>query len=89
MARLVKRRIPGGGVISLLTSSLLTNCLASLSYLDATPLELVSGIHKVPFCRCYLPSLIVGFHISVKKYLNLARAYPELPPVVDLKGVTL
>ena len=79
----------GGCFISLLTSSLLPNGLVSLSDVEATPLELVSGIHKVPFFGCYLPSLMVGLLITVKKYLKLARAYPELPPVVDLKGVTL
>ena len=79
----------GGVFISLLTSSLLANGLASLSDIEATPLELVSGIHKVPFCGYYLPTLMVGFLIYVNKYLNLARAYPEIPPVVDLKGVTL
>ena len=36
--------------LSLLTSSLLANSLASLSDLEATPLELVSSIHKVYFC---------------------------------------
>ena len=86
---MVKGRISGDVFISRLTSSILTNGLASLSDIEATPLELVSGIHKVPFCGCYLPSLMVGLLISVKKYLNLARAYPDLPPVVDLKGVTL
>ena len=86
---MVKGIISGGVFISLLTLSLLTNGLASLSDLEATPLELVSGIHKIPFCGCYLSSLMVGVLIFVKKYLNLARAYPELPPVVYLKGVTL
>ena len=85
---MVKGIISGGIFIPLLTSSLLNNGLALLSDLEATPLELVYGIHKVPFCGCYLPSLMVGVLISVNKYLNLARAYPELPPVVDLKGVT-
>ena len=35
---------------TLLTSCLLANGLASLSYIETTPLDLVSGIHKVPFC---------------------------------------
>ena len=37
--------------IYLLTSSLLANGLTSLLGLEANPLELVSCIHKVPFCR--------------------------------------
>ena len=74
MVRMVKGIISGGIFISLLTSSLLNNGLASLSDLEATPLELVYGIHKVPFCGFYLPSLMVGVLISVNKYLNLARA---------------
>ena len=32
---------------------------------------------------------MVGVLISVKKYLRLARACPGLPPVIDLKQVTL
>ena len=47
-----------------------------------TPLELVSGINKVHFCGFYLPLLIVGVLISVKKYLILARVYLEPPPRV-------
>ena len=41
--------------LTLLTSSLLHNGLKSMAYLEANPLELLSGIHKVPFCGCYLP----------------------------------
>ena len=66
--------------ISLLTSSLLYNSLESLEDLEATPLKLLSSIHKVYFCGCYLPYLMVGVLISVKKYLRLAHVYPGLPP---------
>ena len=75
--------------LSLLMSSLLANGLTLLLDIEATPLELVSGIHKVHFCGCYVPSSIARVIISVKKYLSLARAYPGLPPVVYLKQVTL
>ena len=75
--------------LSLLMSSLLANGLESLVDLEANPLEFVSGIHKVPFCGCYLPSSMVGVLISVNKYLILACAYPGLLPVVDLQIVTL
>ena len=75
--------------IYLLASYLLSNGLESLEDLEATPLELVYGIHKVPFCGCYLPSSMVGVLISVKKYLSLDLAYPSPPPVIDLKRVTL
>ena len=73
----------------LLTLSLLANGAALLSDFEATTLELVYGIHKVPFCGCYLPSSMVGVLISVKKYLSLDLAYPRPPPVIDLKRVTL
>ena len=73
----------------LLCLSLLANGLASLTDLEATPLELVSSIHKVNFCGCYLPSSMVEVLTSVKKYLRLARAYPGIPPVVDLKQVKI
>ena len=86
---MVKGRISGDVFISLLTSSLLTNGLSLLSDSEATTLELVSVINKFPLCGCYLPSMMVGVLISVKKYLNLDRTYPDLPPMVDLKGVTL
>ena len=71
---MVKGRISGDVFISRLTSSILTNGLASLSDIEATPLELVSGIHKVPFCGCYLPSSIVRVLIYVEDYLSLAYA---------------
>ena len=58
--------------ISLLTSYILTNGLVSLEDLEVNPLELVSGIHKVPFNGCYLPSSMVGALTSVNKYLSLA-----------------
>ena len=73
----------------LLTSSLLSNGPELLEDIEATPLELVSGIHKVPFCGCYLPLSMVGFLISVKNYLSLARVYPGLPPVVGMLRVML
>ena len=75
--------------ISLLTLSLLTNGFALLEDLEATPLELVSGIHKVPFNGCYLPSSMVGALTPVKKYLSLDRFYPGLPPIVGMQRVTL
>ena len=75
--------------LSLLMSSLLANGLESLVDLEANPLEFVSGIHKVPFCGCYLPSSMVGVLTNVKKYPSLARDYPGIIPVVDLKRVTL
>ena len=60
--------------LSLLTLYLLANGLVLLSDLEATPLELVSVIHKVPFCGCYLPSSIVRVLIYVEDYLSLAYA---------------
>ena len=75
--------------LSLLTFSLLANGLASLLDLETPPMELVSGIHNVPFCGCYLPSSMVEVLISVKKYLKLACTYPGIPPVVDMKRATL
>ena len=60
--------------LTLLTLSLLSNGLASLEDLEATPLELVSGIHKVIICGCYLPSSMVGDPTFVKKYLSSDRA---------------
>ena len=36
--------------LSLLTFSILANRLLSLSYIEATPLDLVSFIHKIPLC---------------------------------------
>ena len=40
--------------ITLLTKSLLQNCLNSLEELEVTPLKLVSGIHKATAYGCYL-----------------------------------
>ena len=71
--------------LSLLLLYLLANGLEVLLDFEDNLLELVSVIHKVPFCGCYLPSSMVGFIISVKKYLSLDFAYPGIPPVVDLK----
>ena len=42
--------------LTLLTLSLISNGLASFEDLEATPLDLVSVIHKVPFCGFCLPS---------------------------------
>ena len=75
--------------LSLLLLSLLANGLELLLDLEDNLLELVSVIHKVPFCKCYLPSSMVVVLISVKMYLSLDRAYPGLLHVVDLKRVTL
>ena len=75
--------------LTLLTLSILQNGLKSLENLEANPLVLVSGIHKVLFCGCYLPLLIVGVLIYVKKYPILARVYPGLTPVIGMFRVTL
>ena len=53
--------------LSLLTSSLLTNGIATLDELEATPLVLVYGIHKVTFNGCYLPPYMVGDLVSAKQ----------------------
>ena len=47
-------------------------------------MELVSGIHKVPFHGFYLPLSIAVVLISVKNYLSLAIIYPGLPPVLGM-----
>ena len=52
MVRMVKGRISGDVFISLLMLSLRTDGLASLSDIEATPLDLVSGINNVLFCGC-------------------------------------
>ena len=52
--------------LTLLTQSLLQNGFKLLEELEATPLELVSGINKVPFHGCYLPLSIAGVLIYVK-----------------------
>ena len=75
--------------LTLLTQSLLQNGLESLEELEATPSKLVSGVYKIPFLGCYLPLSTVGFLISVKKYLSLARVYPAPPPVVGVLRVML
>ena len=51
--------------LTLLTLSLLQNVLESLEYIEATILDLVSSIHKVPFCGCYLPLSVVVVLISI------------------------
>ena len=75
--------------LTILSSYLLQNGLELLEELEATPLELVSDIHKFPFIGCYLPLLMVGVLIYVKKYLSLARVYPGLPPMVGMLRFTL
>ena len=75
--------------LTLLSQYLLQNGLNSLEELEATPLELLSGINKVPFNGCYLPLLMVGVLISVKKYLSLACVYPGINPVVGMLRVML
>ena len=75
--------------ITLLTNVLLQNSLASLEKLEATPLELVYVVHKVPFLGCYLPLSIVGVLISVKNYISLSRVYPGLPHVAVILIVAL
>ena len=66
--------------LTLLTQSLLQNGFKLLEELEATPLELVSGINKVPFHGCYLPLSIAGVLIYVKivphPSLRLTRATP-------------
>ena len=74
----------GQTCLTLLTQSLLQNVLESLEELKETPLELVSGIHKVPFHGFYLPLSIAVVLISVKNYLSLAIIYPGLPPVLGM-----
>ena len=75
--------------LTLLTQSLLQNGLELLEELEATPLELVSGIHKVPFLGRYLPLSIVGVLISMKNYLRLACVYPVLPLALGMLRFTL
>ena len=70
--------------LTLLTKSLLYNGLESLEDLYATPLDLVSGIHKGSAHGGYIPLLMVGALISVNFFLSLSRSYPGLPPVVTL-----
>ena len=67
--------------LTLLTQSLLQNGLKYLEELEATTLDLVSGIHKVTFCGFYLPLLMVGVLISAKNYFSLACVYPAPPPL--------
>ena len=71
--------------LSLLTSSIITNFMATLECFEATPLALVPGIQKVPFNGRYLPPLVVVPLISAKEYLSLARVNPSLP---EIKGLT-
>ena len=66
--------------LTLLTQYLLQNGLKYLEELEATTLDLVSGIHKVTFCGFYLPLLMVGVLISAKNYFSLACVYPAPPP---------
>ena len=66
--------------LTLLSQYLLQKGLESLEELEETPLDLVPGIHKVPFHGCYLPLSIVGVLIYVKKYPSIARVYPRTPP---------
>ena len=75
--------------LTLLTLSLLQNGLNYLEDIEATPLELVSGIHKVPFCGCHLTITMVGVLFSMKKYLSLACVYPGINPVVGMLRVML
>ena len=75
--------------LTLLTQFLLQNGIESLEELEATSLEFVSGILKVPFLGFYLPLSIVGALISVKTNLSIARVYPGLTLVVGMIRVTL
>ena len=56
-----------------------------MTFLEATPLALVSDIYKVPFNGRYLPPSMVGPRISAKYYLSLAHVYLGLP---DITGLT-
>ena len=66
--------------LTLLPLSLISNGLKLLEDLEATPLELVSDIIKVPFCGCYLTLSMVEVLISMKNYHRLACAEPAPPP---------
>ena len=75
--------------LTILNNSLCYNGLDSLDGLDATPLDLVSGVHKGSAHGSYLTLLMLGALISVKNFLSLARSHPELPPVVGLNIASL
>ena len=65
--------------LTLLTQSLLQNGLKYLEELEATTLDLVSGIHKVTFCGCYLPFSKVGFYLREKVTQSNSRL-PRVSP---------
>ena len=75
--------------LTLLTKSLLYNGLESLEDLYATPLDLVSDVHKSYAHGGYLPLLMVGVIISVNKYLTMAQYYLVLSSLVDMNRVLL
>ena len=75
--------------LSLLTSSLATNGMATLEDLEATPLALVSDIQNVPFKGRYLPPSMMGTLISAKEYLSLARVHPSIPDIRELTHTQL
>ena len=69
--------------LTILTESLFYSGLKYLRDLDATALDLVSGIHKKSTHGDYLLILMVGALISVKNFLSLDWSLPGLPPVID------
>ena len=75
--------------LTLLTNLLHVNGFKSFEDVDATPLELVSTIHKGFAHGAYLPLSTVGALLYVKKFLSLAKIYPGLPPVESLDRASL
>ena len=70
--------------LQLLINSLYYNGLRSLDALDASPLNLVLGVHKCAAHGGYLTLSVFGSLIYVKALLTLAKPYPGIPPMVDL-----
>ena len=52
-------------------------------------MDLVSDVHKGYAHGGYLPLLMVGVLISVKRYLTMAQYYPLLSSLVDMNRVLL
>ena len=59
--------------LTLLTNLLCYNGLESIDGLDATPLDLVSGIHRGFAHGAYPQILMLGALVSVKRFLSLAQ----------------
>ena len=66
--------------LTLLTLSLLHNGIKLMKELEAILSELVSGIHKVTFCGCYLPFSKVGFYLREKVTQSNSRL-PRVSPL--------